>query len=293
MANPVAEADVMAALRTVGLTPRTITDLGAWRSGRATYRITLDGGREIKARRHQGRTRGARAAAFARALGDAGFPAPVAVVDRVTIEEWVDGTPLSELRLTGELVDEAANLLGRLHAVTSLPHLSDLPDRPDRRVRSQQSTAFLWRGFDRQLVDLTDAGVLGAAERRRLATVARRGFPPVATRGLTHGDFCATNLVSVRDHALVCVDNEAVGFGFLDEDLARTWCRWPMPAWAWTRFRTRYARWGYPPATPPADLAWRAVSATRNAHRWHRARATPHDLPFGTLRRVLDESLDA
>jgi hypothetical protein len=276
-----AEADVRAALATLGLEPRSVIDLGGWRSGRATYRIAVDDDRVLKARRHQGRVRGARAAGWTRAIADPGFPAPIAVVDRVTIEEWIDGTPIAELRLTGGLVDAAADLLGRLHAVESLP---------DHRLRARRSTIALLARFDRHLADLTDAGLLRPHEEQRLAAVAHRDLPGVSIRGLTHGDFCATNLLATGEDELVCIDNEAIGRGFLDEDLARTWCRWPMPAWAWTRFRARYGTWGRDAADPPVDRAWRAVSATRNAHRWRRARATTTDLPVQALRRVLHEA---
>ena len=273
-----AQADVGNALNTFGFHTRSIVQIGGWRAGRATYRIALADGRVIKARRHQGRLRGERAAEFTRALNDSGFPAPLAVVGRVTLEWWVEGTPLTDRRMNRAIVDAAARLLRRLHAVESLS---------GRRIRQRRSVSPLIDRNDRLLDELRSADEIDARARRRLGDVVRRGLPRGAVRGLTHNDFCAENLIETPA-GLVCIDNEAVTLGFLDEDLARTWCRWAMPAWAWSRFRDMAASGGDPvPAS--TELAWRTVAAVRDAHRWHRARGTSSDGPRRALGRVLDE----
>ena len=270
------DAEVLAAVREAGYEPRSAVLVGGWRAGRATYRITIAGGGQLKARRHQGRTRGARAADLTRALADPGFPAPVAVVGRVVLETWVRGAVVSDARVDRAVVDQAAALLGRLHRVSDLP---------GRRIRAERSTAPLVARTVRQLDDLGAAGIVDGRDRRRLE-VLLRALPPTATRGLTHGDFCGDNLVVTR-RALVCIDNEAVGMGFLDEDVARTWSRWPLPARAWTRFRIGIARATDRRVDHAADQAWCAVAAVRGAHRWSRARATAGDAPLRTLETVV------
>jgi hypothetical protein len=276
-----ASAYILEAVRPSGFTPHSTEFLGGWRAGRASYRITLADGTQLKARRHQGVTRGARAAEFTRALADPGFPAPLEVVGRVTVEAWVPGATVGERRLDRTVVDDAATLLARLHKVTSLS---------GRRVRAQRSAATRRDRAARQVDELSTAGVLDDRDRRTIERVLR-GLPPTSTRGLTHGDFCGENLV-VTEAGLVCIDNEAVGLGFLDEDLARTWCRWPMPWWAWSRFRTRVACATARPVDPVADRAWQAVAALRGAHRWTRARGTTGDAPIRARQRVIVDATE-
>jgi hypothetical protein len=271
-----AEHEILDAVRAAGFTPRSAVFLGGWRTGRATYRVTLADGTELKARRHQGVTRGARAAEFTRALADPAFPAPLAVVGRVTIEAWVAGATVAECRLDRALIDDSAALLARLHAVSSLP---------GRRVRAHRSVAAVRERTARHLETLTATGIVDRRDRRAIDRVLR-GLPPTAPRGLTHGDFCGENLVR-SGPGLVCIDNEAVALGFLDEDIARTWSRWPMPAWAWSRFRAGVACATGRPVDPVADRAWQAVAAVRGAHRWTRARGTAGDAPVQVLRRVI------
>ena len=271
-----AEDEIVDAIRAAGFTPQSTVFLGGWRTGRATYRVTLTDGTELKARRHQGATRGARAAEFTRALASPAFPAPLAVVGRVTIEAWVSGATVTERRLDRALVDDAAALLARLHTVSSLP---------GRRVRAHRSVTGVRERTARHLDVLTAIGVVDRRDRRTVDRVLR-GLPPTALRGLTHGDFCGENLV-LTGPGLVCIDNEAVGLGFLDEDIARTWSRWPMPAWAWSRFRAAVACATGRPVDPVADRAWQAVAAVRGAHRWTRARGTVGDAPVQVLQRVI------
>jgi aminoglycoside phosphotransferase (APT) family kinase protein len=143
--------------------------------------------------------------------------------------------------------------------------------------------------FDRQLADLTTAGVVSSRQGRRLLARVQAGLPARAERGVTHGDLRPENLIVAPSGDLVSVDNEAVAFDFLDHDLGRTWCRWPMSSAAWSQFFRRYESWGRP--GPGADLesTWRCVAAVKGAHRWHRAVRATTDAPLVALSRVLDD----
>jgi aminoglycoside phosphotransferase (APT) family kinase protein len=241
-----------------------------------------DGG-TLKVRQVPSVTKVALAAGLAVALDDAGFPPPIAVVGRFTVEAWVEGTPLSALPLTHAHVDAAADLLGRLHARTHVP---------GHAFRRELPLASVLTRFRRQLADLAAQGTVSQEEAALLVETAA-GLPERATRGVIHGDFAADNLVLTPDGRLVSIDNERLRFHFLDFDLARVWTRWPLPAWAWTRFERRYATWGRPPADADADVdadvdvdvaqAWRVVATVHRAHRLSRARGADPIATLGAL----------
>lgn len=272
--------DIRAAVAVLGSAPVAATTVGGWRAGRATYRVTLADGRVVKARQLQSRANAARAAALTAAVGDPRLPAPLAVVGAVMVDAWFTGTPLAARPLTDADIDAAADLLGRLHAVTHVPG--------HRFHRHRSLTAVAVR-FERQLGDLAAAGVLNMVERRRLAARVRDELPDRGVRGVNHGDLQPENLVVTPGGDLVSVDNEAVCFDFLDYDLGRTWCRWPMPTAAWARFLRTYGGWGRPALDSEAESAWRLLAAVRGAHRWHRAVRANTDAPLLALRRVLDD----
>jgi aminoglycoside phosphotransferase (APT) family kinase protein len=270
--------EVADALVALGVEPASAVAVGGWRAGRMTYRITSADGRVVKARRLQGRIKPARAAALAAAVGDPCIPSPLTVAGRVTIEAWVEGTPLSEQRLCNAHVDSAADLLGRLHAHPAVPGFGT-PGHRNVRV--------LVARVERQLDALTAAAALSRVDRGRLLEVVRDGLPDRAAWGLTHGDLCPSNLVITPAGGLVSVDNEGITFNFLDFDVARTWCRWPMPARSWTRFVRRYASWGRSAFELGSARAWYTAAAVKRAHRWHRTRQSDPDVTRA-LRRVLE-----
>jgi aminoglycoside phosphotransferase (APT) family kinase protein len=270
--------EILRALAALGAQPIAAAPIGGWRAGRTTYRFTLSDGRVVKARQLRSRARTARAAALTTAIGDPRLPAPLAVMGSVTIDAWVDGTPLTGQALTDANVDAAADLLGCLHAMERVPG--------HRFHRQRRSTAVAAR-FERRLHDLIAAGVVDRGEQQRLASAVRDGLPERAARGVIHGDLRPENLVVTAGGDLVSVDNEAVSIDFLDYDLGRSWCRWPMPDSAWSRFLRRYGRWGRSAADPVAELAWRSVAAVKGAHRWHRAVRANTDAPLVALRRLV------
>jgi aminoglycoside phosphotransferase (APT) family kinase protein len=279
-APPVDDRDVVEALRALGLEAAAVTPIGAappWREGRATYRVEVVDGRTFKARRLPGRAdKAAQAAALASAVRQPAIPEPVGLRGSVVVDRWVEGTPLSQRRLAMGDVEAAADLLVGLHLVQEAAGV---------RLPRRRRTAPLADETATRLSGLQAAGVLDAADAARLRRLLER-LPPHGLQGVIHGDLCATNLVVTSD-GLVSVDNEGLRIDFFAYDLARTWCRWPMSARLWERFRTRYGD-GFPAAaSPDADGAWRAVAAVKSASLW---RATPgpgQDAALATLRRLL------
>ena len=88
---------------------------------------------------------------------------------------------------------------------------------------------------------------------------------------------------------IVSIDNEAVRIDFLPYDLSRTWCRWPMSASTWERFRRRYSEGGTPSPEPAEEAAWRIVAAVQGADRWRRGVQPNTDAPLRGLARAVAE----
>ena len=64
------------------------------------------------------------------------------------------------------------------------------------------------------------------------------------------------------------VDNEALGLGFFDHDLARSWYRWPLPSEGWRAFAGHYraATGARTEASAPTWAFWRVLVVTGSAH---------------------------
>ncbi|HJQ83044.1 MAG TPA: aminoglycoside phosphotransferase family protein, partial [Candidatus Binatia bacterium] len=223
----------------------------------ATFRIVLADGRVVKARRLSRADRAARFTSVVRRLAHPRLPVVLAVVGRISVEEWVDGTPLASLPLSADRLAQAADVLGGVHATVALD---------GRRLHVRTSTKRAHRIAEEQLATLVAEGRLGRADARRLVDALDRFAPPQALRGLTHNDLCAANLVEHPDGRLYVVDNEGLRHGFLDYDLARTWYRWRMPAAAWSTFVARYARWRDPSDGLPHAPFWRIAAVAKSAH---------------------------
>jgi aminoglycoside phosphotransferase (APT) family kinase protein len=276
------EPDVVQALAALGLEPRSFAPIGGyprWRAGRVTYRVELTSGRVVKVRRVTRPGQPTQAAALVRALADPDLPAPLVITGLVMIEDWVDGVPLAEIRVSGREIDAAADLLGRLHARTSIP---------GRRFRRVGPVGPLLTTTLDRIDALTERGALTRTEARRLVSEVRRGLPERGARGPVHGDLCAENLVLASDGRVVSIDNERVRIDFLDFDLARTWTRWPMPERWRARFERRYAEWGRPVPVPVEAAAWRVSATVKSAMTIRTTPGTGPKLARARLERLLN-----
>jgi aminoglycoside phosphotransferase (APT) family kinase protein len=272
-------APIDTALATLGGRPVEAVEVGGWRTGRATYRVSLSDGRIVKVRQLRARNRVTRAAALVAAVDDPRLPAALAILGAVSVEAWVEGTVLSSRRPTGREIDAAADLLTDLHALVEIA---------GHRFRKQQPTAAVLARTKHQVEDLTAAGLLTRHDASRLVARVAVGLPTTAPRGVIHGDLRAENLVVTPSGALVSIDNEAVHLDFLATDLGRTWARWPMSPSDWTRFRRRYAAKGRSDVREHDDTAWCIIAAVKGAHRWRSARHPNTDAPLHALARAIE-----
>jgi Ser/Thr protein kinase RdoA (MazF antagonist) len=246
----------------------------AWSHTPRAYLVSTHDGRRVKVRRSRREDLARRAAVLSDRLGDRRVPPPLARAGRFTAELWVEGSPLSSLRLGGGHVDDAADLLASIHRFSGVTR-QDQPLRPGPprlpMLPRLQRTAPILRRAEAQLVEVTRAARITSLEARHLGKILRNGLPISASWGLTHGDFCGDNLVFRPDGTLASVDNELLGHGFLEYDLARAWYRWPMPRWAGERFEGTYrSTVGVGKPAPEEQRAWRVAATLKGFHLRHR-----------------------
>lgn len=275
------KTDVARALAAAGVTAVSVEPLAGLSPVTGTarsFRVVSTDGTAFKVRLRRLGRQARHAGALAAALGDPRVPAPIAHLRGATIERWVDGEDLSKRPVEPHHVDDAARLLAAIHAFAGTPG-APLPQRR-RTERLLAVTAA-------KLGDLVAARVLSATDAARLDALLRDALPRRAAWGLVHDDFCGENLVRTPEGVVVSIDNERLRRGFFDRDLARTWARWRVPAWAEARFLATYAASGHPPASGPARRAWRIVTATERVHVRHRYQSGV-DEPLALLLGLLD-----
>jgi hypothetical protein len=266
------ERRLAGALTAFGIAAADVTALPAlnpWARTPRTFAITTATRERIKIRFARRARYAARAAHLTARFGDPRVAPPLAVRGTAMMERWVDGEALSTLSLDRSHVDAAAEILAAIHAVGA---------------RSTRTTTMLLPRLSRQLAELTAAGTVARPTALRLERLVVRQLPKEAAWGVTHGDLCDENLVVGTNGALSSIDNEAFCWGFLDYDLARTWYRWPMPAWAEARFSRRY--WTLR-GEPGQTEAWRVLATVKGLHIRLRA-GSPAQLESLALRRILE-----
>lgn len=217
-----------------------------------TFLILTSDGQRLKARRTLNARHAERAARLASRLADHRVPELVGRWGRVTIERWVEGCSLSSLRPRPGQIDAAADLLAFIHG-----H----PGTPGLRLPQMRSAVRVLTGLDALLIRLHGGALIDARRVRVLKEILRERLPSRALWGVTHNDLTSSNLVIDAHGRLISIDNEHLGWGFLDGDLARTWARWPMSSEASDRFEERYLAQSGRRADPGGRQGWRIAAA--------------------------------
>jgi hypothetical protein len=273
MSAPAIATEIEEALHRQGLRPRRLVLISppdAHKRGRFSYRVEVEGGPTLKARRFE-TDEAARVNFELRSGLDEAFAAAIAWHGPVLLEAWVDGVPLEGLAPEAR-VEEAGAVLGRLHA------------RPLATPTPPLGIAAWRERAAEQLQVLASAGMLAPHEVARLGDELCRHDPGSASATLVHQDFCAENMLIDARGRLRVIDNEWIAVGPAGFDLGRSFCRWPMSESAWERFLRAYR------AVAPQDAGplefWKIVGALFGAH--IRLRQAPERLavPLGLLRRM-------
>jgi thiamine kinase-like enzyme len=273
------DREVAAALAHAGLRVRgfhSLSTIPFASTGRAAYRVDLETGRTIKARRVEDEKTARRLFEIRRDLPAAFAPA----FDQhgtVLLEDWIEGEELGGACPSDAHVTDAAELLAQLHATEILA---------GHPMHERRSTTGWREETERGLRDIFAAGALRAWDAPMLRATLERLDPGTAIVGLVHTDFCGENMVVDRAGRLHVVDNERVSVDALGFDVGRTWYRWTLPSLAWERFRSTYAA-RMPFLEPLETLGfWSVVAVVKSAAirlRWDRARA---HVPLDRLRRM-------
>jgi len=195
---------------------------------------------------------------------DCGLPQPILVREECIVTEWLSGTPLQAEQGGLVVIREAGVLLARIH------------ESPPS-VRGGQPVECDSEALLEETKERLNALVRGARISRRDAEridAKIRSLAPQRTRcGLTHGDFCGENLLVDEAGELRVIDNEGLQPGILDADLARAYCRWPMPEHSWGAFLAAYCEESGRTVVDEDLTAWKIQSEILSA--WYRY---THDL---------------
>lgn len=197
----------------------------------ATYRVTFRNGTRAKARSWPR----FRDASFMRQtlerLPSSRFPRMLAVDSRASLEQWFDGDPISSRITTAEILLEGGRLLGLIHQTN--PPI-------DKSQQGYLSTNGCVRRLETKLDQLVSQKVIDRRLSAKIWEIAIARRPLNAHYGLAHRDFCGENLL-ICHGKVCCIDNTTFATLALDEDLARTWYRWPMSDANWRIFLKGYA----------------------------------------------------
>lgn len=241
--------------------------------GRSAYRVRLEDGRILKARRLESE-RVARDLLGVRGGLDKAFTRALAQRERVLIEEWVPGRELGALGPAAPTrrVEEAGGLLARLHA--SAPRI-ELP-APD----------FAWLELARlELERLARDRILEppaiAELRGELSGFDARTPAPV----LAHLDFCGDNMLIDEAGSLRVFDNEWFRLEPAGFDLGRSYSRWPMSRSHWRAFCDAYLE--VAAADPGPIRFWQVVAALWSVAIRRQRDPSALDAPLAALRKLL------
>ena len=276
--NDPLDAEIAAALDQFGFRARAwqrISTIRAAETGRSVFRIDLEAGGMLKARRFED-TATARALFELRQAVPPGFAPALHCRDAVLLEAWIDGEALG--RPTPARLAEAGALLARLHAT---PSSRGHPLPAPRSTRGEREAA------EHALASLAAEHRLSRAETDRIGAALARLDPKSALAGVVHTDFCGENMIVDREGRLTVIDNERMGVGALGLDVARTWYRWMLPPAGWECFRASYA------ATMAHDDAlrhftfWAVVATLKSAALFSRLDPARAYAPVESLRKAI------
>ena len=268
---------VLATLGIEAVEVEPIADPAPWARAPRSFRVETQDHGVVKVRLMRGPHRAERASAFASGLADRRVPAPIGCVGAATVERWVDGADLASLSLRRDHVTAAADLLATLHRFSGL--------HPDERLPRTRAVTSVGRRAAAHLRELATAGRITSYERDSLQAILD-DLPAASAWGLTHNDFCASNLVLEPGGSLVSIDNEHLVRGFLEYDVARVWYRWPMSTAMAETFERAYRVDRGPAPSADETRAWRLVATLKGAHLRHRLGA-PNDDALAALRALI------
>ena len=247
------------------------------RSG-SCYRVRLANDRVVKGRQLASSRRAKTVHELAGYLPDVGVPRVLARQGRALLSQWVDGEPISSVDLDENLLVASGELHGRIHAAELTEGRWRLRTTASKYTAHRVASA---------LEELEEAELITPAEADQAIRLASQCVPESFDVGISHGDFCAENLLVDSAGQIVVVDNETLAIGPLDYDLARTWYRWPMTEHQRTAYYEGYRRWRDPAAFRRNAAYWTVMALAEAAIYRLSAVAEQTDVPVDRLRSLL------
>jgi Ser/Thr protein kinase RdoA (MazF antagonist) len=201
----------------IGITD--ISKLSSSLQDRACYRLECADKTVLKGRRFDAAHRAQRTARYLGLMKNGPFPKVIAARGRALLLEWIHGLPVSHMETQPEILKQIGMLQGWLHKCD---------DSPMRQFGAQAHQDLLFKTRKR-ISYLAGRKALTAEEAEFLVEIAVQEAPLHYEVGMIHKDLSPDNVVLKPSLGKIYViDNETLGLGPYDFDLARTWHRWPM-----------------------------------------------------------------
>ncbi len=182
-----------------------------------TFRLRFADGSVRKGRRLCSAVEAERLERIVGSLDADRFSRIVARQGTALLETWIPGTTLDRGTVSPAHLRWAGETLGAVHR-TPVPGRWPAKD-----------LAAIRRRLEAELQGLADLGALPGDAAPRLRDLALASEPRgAAEAAVCHHDLCPENIVVDPAGRLVSVDNAGAHLGVAEEDLARTFCRWPM-----------------------------------------------------------------
>jgi len=243
--------EVDALLRRLPQQPSDIVEITALR-GRTqdrgyAFRVTFPSGTRIKARRFPPGFDCETLRQTLTCLPTDRFAQIRANNSRASLEDWVEGPTLDAVPCTKPLLVASGHFLVDIHHAVPL-------EFPDGDVLDRYGHT-----LEANLMSLREVGLLDRSVVRDVAAFVSRNAPQRCIQGLTHQDFCGANLV-LKGRTIVAIDNVTMRVSALDEDLARTWYRWPLGESEWRTFLRGYSEKRDVDSYLSHERFWRALA---------------------------------
>ena len=196
---------------------------------RATFCLQSSDGKRVKLRIVRNTAKARRMQSVRHHLHDGPFARILARHENYLLEEWVDGTALNQTALSNGLLTRCGRMLGEVHGRTLTEHRRQLPEtRPSTTSRRCPEWASLNGNSVIGGVPSVVAYCDGVTD-----LYAGRSALSIATFVQTTSCFAVSRPCSI--------DNANLSIGYFDEDIARTWYRWPMTQRQWKFFLEGYS----------------------------------------------------
>jgi hypothetical protein len=277
-------AELVAPLGSPVVSAVSLTQLPIEGRRRGCYRLQLANGRTLKYRRMPSAERAETVERLIALIAAPQIPRVLGRHGAGLLFEYVRARPVGRRDLTPKLLSEAASLQAHIHAIDVAGLLPTIaPQAVDRR------TAGLRSSIER----LVSQDALTLREGEGLWELALSHAPAVLRSDVTHNDFCSRNMLLTPEGGLVIIDNETIGVGPYEFDLARTWYLWPMKPPERAAYLEAYARHHDPSAFATRALFWLIDAMARSALFRLRGQSPTAAVPLRKLRLLLQAGSDS